>query len=230
MTRTKDQLSPVVNKQFDTVVHLFATNDMVSLHNKRMLKELNHPIAISRATTTTSKTVVDADNKQLEKQVLLSPGQRIMLTTNIWTQTRLVNGALGKIIEIIYSSDSMPPDIPMYIMVKFDNYSGPQWHPNDPKLVPITPVSLGNLRQLPIKMAWAVTIHKAQGLTLQKATINIGATERQGLTFTVVSRVKCLEDLQIDQAFSYDWYAKMENNPYTVLRKKEEAQLQQLSR
>lgn len=48
-------------------------------------------------------------------------------------------------------------------------------------------------------MAWAMTIHKAQGLTLQKATINIGAIERQGLTFTVVSRVKSLEDLWIDQ-------------------------------
>lgn len=118
----------------------------------------------------------------------------------------------------------------MCIMVKFDNYSGPQWHPNDPKLVLITPISLGNLRQLPIKMAWAMTIHKAQGLTLQKATINIGAIERQGLTFTAVSRVKSLEDLQIDQAFLYEQYAKMENNPYTVVRKKEEARLQQLSR
>ncbi|XP_057844943.2 uncharacterized protein LOC131054442 [Cryptomeria japonica] len=219
-----------MNKQFDTTVHLFATSDMVSLHNKRMLKELNNPIAISRATTTTSKIAIDVDNEQLEKQVLLSPGQRIMLTTNIWTQTGLVNGALGKIIEIIYRSDSKPPDIPMYIMVKFDNYSGSQWHPNDPKLVPITPISLGNLRQLPIKMAWAMTIHKAQGLKLQKATINIGATKRQGLTFTTVSRVKCLEDVRIDQAFSYERYAKMENNPYTVLRKKEEARLQQVSR
>lgn len=34
MTRTKDQLAPTVNKQFDTIVHLFATNDMVTLHNK----------------------------------------------------------------------------------------------------------------------------------------------------------------------------------------------------
>lgn len=152
-----------------------------------------------------------------------------MLTTNLWTQTRLVNGALGEIIEIIYSFNSKPPDIPMYIMVKFDNYSGSQWHPNDSKLVPITLVSLGNLRHLPIKMAWAMTIHKAQGLKLQKATINISAIERQGLTFTIVSRVKSLEDLRIDQAFSYERYAKMENNPYTVLRKKEEALLQQLS-
>lgn len=60
--------------------------------------------------------------------------------------------------------------------------------------------------------------------------MNIGAIERQGLTFIAVSRVKSLEDLWIDQAFSYEWYTKMENKPYTVIRKKEEAQLQQLSR
>lgn len=73
MTRIKEQLAPTVNKQFDTAIHLFATNDMLTLHNKQMLKELNHLVVISRATMTTSKTSIDADNEQLEKQVLLSP-------------------------------------------------------------------------------------------------------------------------------------------------------------
>lgn len=44
-------------------------------------------------------------------------------------------------------------------------------------------------------MSWALTIHKSQGLTLQKTTIDIGTTERQGLTFIAISRVKSLDNL-----------------------------------
>lgn len=57
------------------------------------------------------------------------------------------------------------------------------------------PITQGNHTQLPLTMAWEITIHKSQGLTLEKATIDIGKTERQGLTFTTISRVKSIDDL-----------------------------------
>ena len=44
-------------------------------------------------------------------------------------------------------------------------------------------------------MSWAITIHKSQGLTLQKATIDIGVVERQGLTFIAISKVKTIDNL-----------------------------------
>ena len=78
-------------------------------------------------------------------------------------------------------------------------------------------------------MAWAITIHKFQGLTLNRARIDIGRRERQGLTFTAISRVKDLNNLRIHQPFPFERYCKMENNTYTAARKKEEARLQQLS-
>ncbi|XP_057869620.2 uncharacterized protein LOC131076453 [Cryptomeria japonica] len=144
-----------------------------------------------------------------------------MLTTNIWTKAGLVNGALGEVVDIVYEYGSKPPDIPAYVITRINNYTGPSWNPTYPKLVPITPISLGNRRQIPLKMMWAIIVHKSQGLTLQKAPIDIGATERQGLTFTAISKVKTLDGLRIEPGFSFERYCKMQNNPYTIIRKQE---------
>ena len=47
----------------------------------------------------------------------------------------------------------------------------------------------------PLKLAWAITIHKAHGLTLDKVVIDIGKEEfSAGLTFVACSRVRRLSD------------------------------------
>ena len=80
-----------------------------------------------------------------------------------------------------------------------------------------------------MKLAWGLTIHKSQGLTLEKATINIGKQERQGLTFTLISRVKSLNGLRIKPPFTYDQYEKMEKGPGVASRKEEEERLRLIS-
>ena len=58
--------------------------------------------------------------------------------------------------------------------------------------------SVGNVvrRQRPLKLAWAVTIHKSQGQTLDTAVIDVGKKEFcVGLTFVAISRARCLTDL-----------------------------------
>ena len=95
-----------------------------------------------------------------------------MLITNLWVEVGLVNGAVGTVISICYERGG-PPDLPLAVMVKFDDYTGPTL---PDQTVPITPVrctwasSACNYSrlQIPLKLAWAVTIHKAQGLTLDK--------------------------------------------------------------
>ena len=76
-------------------------------------------------------------------------------------------------------------------------------------------------------MAWGLTIHKAQGMTLQNATIYIGNIDRQGLTFTAISRVTSLSGLRFSPPFSFSRYSRMQDNPYVQHRKQEEAYLLQ---
>ena len=101
-----------------------------------------------------------------------------MLTSNLWVEIGLVNGAMGIIEAICYRSGG-PPDLPLAVMVRFDHYIGPTLHNGT---VPITPlrrtwVNSGVLcshLQLPLRSAWAVTIHKSPGLTLDKVVIDVG--------------------------------------------------------
>ena len=61
-------------------------------------------------------------------------------------------------------------------------------------------------------MDWGLTIHKAQCMTLQKETIDIGKIDHQGLTFTDVSRVRNLSGLHINPTFSFSRYAHMQDS------------------
>ena len=129
-----------------------------------------------------------------------------MLISNFWVDVGLVNGAMGTV-EVIYYRSGGPPDLPITVMVRFDSYSGPSFHDGT---VPITPLhccwssSGGSCSrfQLPLKLEWAVTIHK--GLTVDKVVIDVGKREfSTGLTFVACSRVRQLKDLLFIPPFSF---------------------------
>ena len=84
------------------------------------------------------------------------------------------------IIQIVYTPGFIPPKLPTYVVMEFYNYIGPPWDQCQPKHIPIPPIQRSNRKQIPLKMAWELTIHKSQGLTLTRSTIDIGNTERQG--------------------------------------------------
>ena len=71
---------------------------------------------------------------QLQQELLLCPGQRVMLTCNLWVEAGLVNGALGTVQNIFFSDVSKPPQLPMYATVSFDDYIGLPWDIRYPKL------------------------------------------------------------------------------------------------
>src|SRR4051794_19318637 len=101
-----------------------------------------------------------------------------MLRTNLWTEAGLVNYSVGIIQEIIFEENQFPPSLPIAVLIEFDNYSGLAIITAEGKrLVPISPIRQSwegkkgtcSHLQVPICLAWAITVHKSQGLTMQKA-------------------------------------------------------------
>ena len=166
----------------------------------------------------------------LQPVVHLAHGARVMLTSNLWVEMGLVNGAMGRVVAICYQQGG-PPDLPVAVMVHFDSYSGPTFQ-ND--VVPIVPQRRSWMEggvvcsrlQLPLKLAWAVTIHKAQGLTLDKVVVNIGKKEFcAGLTFVAISRVRRLSDLLFQETFDYKRVANLGNTQRMQERRLEDIRL-----
>ena len=91
--------------------------------------------------------------------------------------------------------------LPTAVMVKFDHYSGPTRHDGTIPIVPlkhtwVEGITVLSRQQVPLKLAWAITIHKAQGLTMSKVVIDIGRRE-----FTLF--VCQLSDLAFHPSFDF---------------------------
>ena len=205
---------------FNNALRLQPTVAAVVEHNVTRLHPSGQPIATIKAVHTganASKASPD-EASGLEPVICMAHGTHVMLTANLWVDVGLVNGAMGTVVAICYKSGQAPPNLPIAITVRFDSYSGPTLSDGT---VPITPQrrtwsasgAQCSRLQLPLKLAWAVTIHKGQGLTLSKSALDVGKKEfSSGLTFVACSRVRRLSDLLFDPPFPFERVAKLANS------------------
>ena len=194
---------------FRSAVHLYPKVNQVNEYNIGTLLTLHsstNPLARIKAEH--RPDVARARNTEpeqaggLRKELLLARGARVMLTANLWVDAGLVNGCVGQLVDIVYSGEKRPPALPDFVVCHFPQYRGPPFA--GANTVPIVPVQRTWRNEnetyarinLPLALAWAITIHKSQGLTLDKAYVDIGERERSaGLSFVALSRVRSLTDL-----------------------------------
>ena len=165
---------------FKDVVRLYYTNAELAAYNYECLVELNQPIAEihARHSNELTKRISAEEMLNLQPKLLIAKGARVMLTKNLWPSVGLCNGSTGIVVDIIYETDHQPPLLPIAVVVKFDKYSGPSMT-NMPCCVPIPPitatVNIANTvherQQLPLTLAWALTIHKKSGNDLGKSLV-----------------------------------------------------------
>lgn len=134
---------------------------------------------------------------QIPQHLELKPGCRVMATRND-SERRWINGSLGTVSKI--SGDDV------YVM--FDR-SDEEYHVEPVKWEKIRQVwndaegrienqIIGTYEQLPLTPAWAITIHKAQGLTLDDVRIDFGAGAfAPGQVYVALSRVRTLDGLSL---------------------------------
>ena len=99
-----------------------------------------------------------------------------MLTRNVAYKYGLANGTRGKLIGVVYKPGGVG-SFPEAIIVEVPDYCGPAFYPGEPKWVPI----LAKLSmkegtrmtrlQFPLVAGYALTVNKAQGLTLKEGVV-----------------------------------------------------------
>jgi ATP-dependent DNA helicase PIF1 len=232
----RNKKTPASLELFNNAVRLFMDNQSCHNYNAEKLKSLNSPITCIKAKNSPLRVKnLSSDNfSNLTNLLYLAIDARITLTNNLWTAKGLVNGASGVIKDIIYSeTESMPHTI----FIEFDNYVGPKFfNENDEraKWIPINPTNIynnnvgGARQQYAFRLAYASTIHKSQGQTLEKVVIDLGNNERSlGLTFVALSRVKNYKDFLIE-AFCRDRLEKISQSSSLGPRLKEEARIEKI--
>ena len=132
-----------------------------------------------------------------------------------------MNGIRDQVVELVFAEDALPPNLPLYVVVKIRGYSGGVWSSQERYrgCVPTSPVDTtwqdGGTQvrtQLPLRLCWATTMHKSQGQTLEKAVIDSGPKEAcTGLTSVGLSRAKRLADLMVEPT-SFDRIGKLRNS------------------
>jgi len=131
-------------------------------------------------------TRLDAD-AAYEPTLTLKIGAQVMLLTNLDQERGLVNGSRGVVLN--FSSTGLP-------VVRFLSIAEPITIDRATWMLPDND-QVGRA-QIPLKVAYAITIHKSQGATLDCALIDIGSnTFEYGQAYVALSRVRSLEGLHI---------------------------------
>ncbi|MGD9783033.1 MAG: ATP-dependent RecD-like DNA helicase, partial [Kiritimatiellia bacterium] len=132
----------------------------------------------------------------VDPQIELKVGAQVMFVKNDPSPDKLFyNGKIGRIVAIENGVVRIRcPDDPAEIAVapmQWDNVK----YAIDPATNRIAETVEGTFKQIPLKLAWAITIHKSQGLTFERAIVEADASFAHGQVYVALSRCKTLEGL-----------------------------------
>ncbi len=202
-TLTDDHLATLnqrVNTQYALRggdMYLTTTNARAHTINEQQLDTLKKKIIVCQA-------VVQGDFDQkvapAESELRLAVGAQVMFLNNE-SSGAWVNGTVGKVIEFdkqrgavvvqCYDGDRVFVKPHKWVIYKYAY---------DEETRKLTQVAKGSFTQYPLKLAWAITIHKSQGKTFDKVIVDLeGGAFADGQVYVGLSRCRTIEGLTLKQ-------------------------------
>ncbi len=178
----------VVSKK-DVATRLYTHNENVDRINDESLAAIEGSAHPYRMTTRGSQKLVDSLKSQcLSPETLtLKEGAAVMFTRNNF-EAGYVNGTLGTVVG--FTALGLP-EVKLKSGRKI-TVELAEWAIQDGNKI------LARLQQLPLRLAWAITVHKSQGMSLDAAIIDLGRAFEYGQGYVAISRVRTLDGLFLE--------------------------------
>ncbi len=177
----------------DFYVYLTTTNALADCVNQKRLNELQSESYFYEGIVTGK---FESRNLPTQQSLEVKIGAQVMLLNND-SAGRWINGSIGKIIEVIDGgkiinvelSDGQVVDVTPFQWEMFRFFYNEDTESLETE-------SVGSFIQHPIRLAWAMTIHKSQGKTFTKVVVDLGSgTFAHGQTYVALSRCTSFEGL-----------------------------------
>ena len=176
----------------ESYVYLTSHNRMADEINQKKLKELPGKSHLFKAEITGNFN----ENQYPNEEVLeLKIGSQIMFIRNdASSDKRYFNGKLAEVVDLDEKEISVIIDGEDDIFkLKKESWDQKKYSLGEDKS--IQEEVLGSFKQYPIRLAWAVTIHKSQGLTFDRLIIDAGKSFASGQVYVALSRCRTLEGI-----------------------------------
>jgi ATP-dependent DNA helicase PIF1 len=177
-------------------IYLTTTNAMADDLNKEKLLQLPGKAAVFEAEI---KGEVDQKSFPAEELLLLKEEAQVMLLSND-AEGRWINGTLGQIVSIgeksitVRLSSGAVEEVKPFRWDVFRFF----W---DRENQMVDADNVGSFKQYPLKLAWAITIHKSQGKTFDDVVIDLGrGAFATGQLYVALSRCRSLQGIYLKQA------------------------------
>lgn len=184
----------------DSITRLFTHNADVDALNHRKLEELNRQIRTYRMDSSGDGYKIQAMKRGIlaPETLYLSEGAEVMFVANNWDEG-YVNGTRG-VITGFAGNDPMVETVDGKKVV-VEKHSWKAYNDQGQYVV-------AEVVQYPLRLAWAVTIHKSQGMSLDSAEIDLSRAFAPGIGYVALSRVRSLDGLYLaglgSEAFRMD--------------------------
>ncbi len=174
-------------KGLDKPTKLYTHNFNVDLINRYELDRINEKERIYKMSSIGSKRIVSFLKRScLAPEKLRLKKEAIVMFVKNNFDKGYVNGTLGKVVDYEDKYPIVETRSGLEIKVK-----PAKWHLKEEDEI------LGSIKQFPLRLAWAITVHKSQGMSLDVAEIDLSKSFEYGMGYVALSRVKTLDGIKL---------------------------------